>query len=43
VTHIDSPRKAALPLKSVVHLALWAAVAGLAFGGYVTYAYLQAA
>ena len=43
MAHIDSQGKAVIPLKSVLHLAAWAAAVGLAFGAYLTWAYLQAA
>ena len=42
MTHIDAKGKAAIPLKSVLHLAAWAAAVGLAFGAYLTWTYLQA-
>ena len=37
---IDSQPKAGIPLKSVVHLALWAGAFGLFAGAYLSFAYL---
>ena len=43
MSNTGSHTKAAIPLQSVVRLALWAAAFGLAFGAYLTYTSLQTA